>query len=197
MRHAHAIKELHLADNFIAGTLEPWLGLQSLTMTTFSIERNRLSCEVPEVMGKAHEHADGVLNVLSVVAGNVFGCPLPDYVSEADPGAQTYRCGSNSLWYACKVFAISWCLVMLVGTYFEYHYPPPISSKKKFKPDSQLLRTSVMISTMFVVALVPAYYLAPSVLTCRYVEPHCHLQLFNEKAAVPPGDVARPLLCLR
>jgi Leucine-rich repeat (LRR) protein len=192
LRNALGLTRLDVDSNKIDGTVDQWLADRSHNMTLLSTTNNYLSCTLPESTGISDNNAMTNDGKLSLLAGNLFGCPIPSGVSKADDGADSYSCGSDDLTFAGLCLgAMLAAVVVFVGrtNYFRPnaarvgdgaslpHSARPEMSTNHFADlfDTRSLTLEpfvtwivLALTVVLVVILLPVYAAAPAVVECRF-----------------------------
>jgi hypothetical protein len=191
LRYAVGLTRLDVDSNEIDGTVDQWLAERSHNMTLLSTTNNYLSCALPESTGIADSTATFKDGKLSVLVGNLFGCPVPNGVVEADSSADSYSCGSDDLTFTTIFLGVSLAAtVIVVGIMYIVrhantspcrvtvpHPPRPVLSTNLlagfFNPDFltlELLIICILLAStiVLVVTLLPVYSAAPAVVECRF-----------------------------
>jgi Leucine-rich repeat (LRR) protein len=120
LRNARNLTRLDVGSNQITGTVDQWLANRSHDMTLLWLSENYLSCALPDSTSIFYnqETAGGgasAKGTLSLLEGNLFGCPLPRGVEEADRHAESYSCGSKDLYFAGTFFGAT---LAFAGVFF-------------------------------------------------------------------------------
>jgi hypothetical protein len=188
-------------SNQITGTVNKWLANRSSNMTRLWLSENDLSCALPDSTSiiSDQETAGGgasATGTLSLLEGNLFGCPLPRGVEEADRHAESYSCGSKDLYFAGTFFGatlafagvffgVALCttsrtattrthangVVSLFSTrsFGRIHHLFGIFSGPTQLTLESLITGLLVVSTVVLVAtLLPVYSTAKAVVECRF-----------------------------
>ena len=101
----HSIEQLLLSSNALTGTISKEL-LQLKNLTRLEIDRNFLSCEMPQLNGTqlpsiAYPIPNNATNGMhtafqsdmSMLVGNLFACPIDETLTKRDRWGAVYLCG--------------------------------------------------------------------------------------------------------
>ena len=182
------LTQLDVSNNHISGVVPSWLATRSAHMAVLKAKGNWLSCVLPDDLAingsdsiDVDRHADGRGDViLDLLTNNVFDCPVPKSVKDADEAAPTYKCGSHSLWVSIVIVGMAQLLLVATmctsrrGAATVAHVDDTgaivahnSDASTVSGIDLQFRRASAVVAVLFATTLIPAYVTSVSVLECR------------------------------